>query len=68
MGIVRKLEVREEATEEEIKEMENQLIEWGIHLASRFQDDDNYFVVEFENEIDLMAFETAHYGFGGGDK
>lgn len=39
--------------------MEEFLIDKEIHLASCFNGDNNYFVVGFEDEIDLLAFETA---------
>ena len=58
--IVRRLELVEGLSDEEINKMEKQLIEWGIHLDSKFQGEDNYFIVGFENEMDLLAFELAY--------
>ena len=60
--ITRKLVVKENVPDDEIRKMEQQLIDWGIHLASRFDGDDNYFVVGFENELDLLAFHLAGLG------
>ena len=60
--ITRKLVVKENVPDDEIRKMEQQLIDWGIHLASRFDGDDNYFVVGFENELDLLAFQLAVLG------
>lgn len=57
--ITRKLEIKDNVTEEEIQEMERKLIELDIHLASCFEGDSNYFVVGFENDVDLLAFEWA---------
>ena len=57
--ITRKLEIKQDISEEEINKMEKKLIDMGIHLASRFNGDDNYFVVGFENKIDLLAFQFA---------
>ena len=55
-----KLELEDDLSDEQINKMEKQLIEWGIHLDSKFQGEDNYFIVGFEDEMDLLAFELAH--------
>ena len=60
--ITRKLGLVEGLSDEKINKMEKQLIEWGIHLASKFQGEDNYFIVGFEDEADLLAFEVWHVG------
>ena len=58
--IVRKLGLVEGLSDEKINKMEKQLIAWGIHLDSKFQGEDNYFIVGFKDEMDLLAFELAH--------
>ena len=58
--ITRKLELEDDLSDEQINKMEKQLIEWGIHLDSKFQGEDNYFIVGFEDEMDLLAFELAY--------
>ena len=58
--ITRKLELKEGLSDGKIDEFEKQLIEWGIHLASKFQGEDNHFIVGFENEADLLAFELRY--------
>ena len=58
--ITRKLELKEGLSGEQINELEKQLIEWEIHLASKFQGEDNHFIVGFENEADLLAFELCY--------
>ena len=58
--IVRKLGLVEGLSDEKINKMEKQLIKWGIHLDSKFQGEDNYFIVGFEDEMDLLAFELAY--------
>ena len=58
--IVRKLELVEGLSDEKINKIEKQLITWGIHLDSKFQGEDNYFIVGFEDEMDLLAFELAY--------
>ena len=58
--IVRRLGLVEGLSDEKINKMEKQLIAWGIHLDSKFQGEDNYFIVGFEDEMDLLAFELAH--------
>ena len=58
--IVRKLEVVEGLSDEKINKMEKQLIAWDIHLDSKFQGEDNYFIIGFEDEMDLLAFELVH--------
>ena len=60
--ITKKLIVEDNLSNKEINEMEQKLIDWGIHLTSRFQDKDNYFVVRFENGIDLFAFVIMYSG------
>ena len=55
-----KLELEDDLSDEQINKMEKQLIEWGIHLDSKFQGEDNYFIVGFEDEMDLLAFELVH--------
>ena len=61
--ITRKLELKDNLSDEQINKMEKQLITWGIHLASRFQGGDNHFIVGFEDEMDLLAFELCHAGY-----
>ena len=61
--ITRKLEVVEGLSDKQINKMEKQLIAWGIHLDSKFQGEDNYFIVGFEDEMDLLAFELCHVGY-----
>ena len=61
--ITRKLGLAEGLSDEQINKMEKQLITWGIHLASRFQGGDNHFIVGFEDEMDLLAFELCHAGY-----
>lgn len=61
--ITKKLEIKEDVPDSEIKQMEQQLIDWGIHLDSRFNGDDNYFVVGFEDKDDLLAFKLTFNGF-----
>ena len=58
--IVRKLELVAGLSDEKINKIEKQLITWGIHLDSKFQGEDNYFIVGFEDEMDLLAFELVH--------
>ena len=58
--IVRKLGLVEGLSDEKINKMEKQLIEWNIHLDSKFQGEDNYFIVGFEDEMDLLAFELVY--------
>ena len=58
--ITRKLGLAEGLSDEKINKIEKQLIEWGIHLDSKFQGEDNYFIVGFEDEMDLLAFELVH--------
>ena len=58
--IVRRLELVEGLSDEEINKMEKQLIKWGIHLDSKFQGEDNYFIIGFKGEMDLLAFELVH--------
>ena len=56
----RRLELVEDLSDEQINKMEKQLIDWGIHLASKFQGEDNYFIVGFEDEMDLLAFGLVY--------
>ena len=58
--ITRKLVLKDNLSDEQINKMEKQLITWGIHLDSKFQGEDNYFIVGFEDEMDLLAFELAY--------
>ena len=58
--IVRRLELVEGLSDEKINKIEKQLIAWDIHLDSKFQGEDNYFIVGFEDEMDLLAFELVH--------
>lgn len=57
--ITRKIVLEEDTPESEIEQMEQFLIDRDVHLDSRFNGDDNYFVVEFEDEIDMFAFQVA---------
>ena len=50
-------------SDEEINKMEKQLITWGIHLDIKFKVEDNYFIVGFEDEMDLLAFKLVHGGY-----
>ena len=58
--IVRRLELVAGLSDEKINKIEKQLITWGIHLDSKFQGEDNYFIVGFKDEMDLLAFELAN--------
>ena len=58
--IVRKLGLVAGLSNEKINKIEKQLITWGIHLDSKFQGEDNYFIVGFEDEMDLLAFELVY--------
>ena len=58
--ITRKLELEDDLSDKQINKMEKQLIAWGIHLASKFQGEDNYFIVGFKGPMDLLAFELVH--------
>ena len=58
--IVRELGLVEGLSDEKINKIEKQLIEWGIHLDSKFKGEDNYFIIGFEDEMDLLAFELAY--------
>lgn len=59
--IKRKMELIDGVSEEEREEMKEILKGMGIYIRSEFEGDDNYFVVGFENEVDLYLFELSNF-------